>query len=402
MKAKTIWKQRNVTLMVSLMGAAGLSAASVAPVFADPLFAQTNLVSDQPGVAKITDPSLVNSWGISESSTSPFWIADNGTGLSTLYAVPGATPPVTKNPLTVTINPASGSATAAPTGTVFNGSAGAGFSIDGSKAIFLFDSEDGAISGWNPAFGTGSTAVVAVDHGSPNPSLGAVYKGLAISTLDGGTLYATNFRAGTVEAYDTSFNPVLTGEFVDPSLPAGYAPFNDEVINGALYVTYAVQDAAKHDDVAGPGNGIVDIFNLDGTFDKRLVSNGGALDSPWGMAIAPSSFGEFAGDLLVGNFGNGEINAYNATTGTWIGALDGTSGNPLVIDGLWALTIGNGAAGGSLNTLYFTAGPDGESHGLFGSLAVVPELSTWAMMLAGFAGLGLAAYRKQRTSIEAA
>jgi uncharacterized protein (TIGR03118 family) len=398
MKAKTIWKQPNVTLMVSLMGATGLLAASAAPAAADPLFTQTNLVSDQPGVAKITDPSLVNSWGISEGPSTPFWISDNGTGLSTLYAVPGLTPPVTKLGLTVTINPASGSATAAPTGTVFNGTSG--FSIDGSKAIFLFDSEDGAISGWNPAFG--STAIVAVDHGSPNPSLNAVYKGLAMSTFDGGTLYATNFRAGTVEAYDTSFNPTLTGEFVDPSLPAGYAPFNDKVINGELYVTYAVQDAAKHDDMAGPGNGIVDIFNLDGTFDKRLVSNGGALDSPWGMAIAPSSFGEFAGDLLVGNFGNGEINAYNATTGTWIGALDGTSGNPLVIDGLWALTFGNGAGGGSLNTLYFTAGPDGESHGLFGSLAVVPELSTWAMMLAGFAGLGLTAYRSRRTSIEAA
>jgi uncharacterized protein (TIGR03118 family) len=369
------------------------------PASADPLFNVTNLVSDQPGVAKITDPSLVNSWGITESSTSPFWISDNGTGLSTLYAVPGSMPPVTKNPLTVTINPATGSATAAPTGTVFNGTSG--FTIAGSKAIFLFDSEDGAISGWNPAFGTGSTAIVAVDHGSPNPSLGAVYKGLAISSLNGGTLYATNFRAGTVEAYDSSFNPTLPGGFVDTSLPTGFAPFNDEVINGDLYVTYAKQDAAKHDDVAGLGNGFVDVFNLDGTGEHRLISNG-LLDSPWGMAIAPSSFGSFAGDLLVGNFGNGEINAYNATTGTFIGTLDGADGNPLVIDGLWALTIGNGAAGGSLNTLYFTAGPDGESHGLFGSLAVVPELSTWAMMLAGFAGLGLAAYRKQRTSIEAA
>ena len=255
-----------------------------------------------------------------------------------------------------------------------------------ARQYFCSNSEDGAISGWNPAFGTGSTAIVAVDHGSPNPSLSAVYKGLAISSLNGGTLYATNFRAGTVEAYNTSFNPVLTGGFVDTSLPAGFAPFNDEVINGDLYVTYAKQDAAKHDDVAGLGNGFVDVFNLDGTGEHRLISNG-LLDLPWGMAIAPSSFGSFAGDLLVGNFGNGEINAYNATTGTFIGTLDGADGNPLVIDGLWALTIGNGAAGGSLNTLYFTAGPDGESHGLFGSLAVVPELSTWAMMLADSPGL---------------
>jgi uncharacterized protein (TIGR03118 family) len=393
MIAKTNASSRGTAVKFSLTSAAMLCAAGMVPASADPLFNVTNLVSDQPGVAKITDPSLVNSWGITESSTSPFWISDNGTGLSTLYAVPGSMPPVTKNPLTVTINPATGSATAAPTGTVFNGTSG--FTIAGSKAIFLFDSEDGAISGWNPAFGTGSTAIVAVDHGSPNPSLGAVYKGLAISSLNGGTLYATNFRAGTVEAYDSSFNPTLPGGFVDTSLPTGFAPFNDEVINGDLYVTYAKQDAAKHDDVAGLGNGFVDVFNLDGTGEHRLISNG-LLDSPWGMAIAPSSFGSFAGDLLVGNFGNGEINAYNATTGTFIGTLDGADGNPLVIDGLWALTIGNGAAGGSPNTLYFTAGPDGESHGLFGSLAVVPEMSTWAMLLLGFAGLSFAGYRTSR------
>jgi uncharacterized protein (TIGR03118 family) len=153
--------------------------------------------------------------------------------------------------------------------------------------------------------------------------------------------------------------------------------------------------------VAGLGHGFVDVFNLNGTFDERLISQG-LLDSPWGMQIAPSSFGSFAGDLLVGNFRNGMINAYNATTGAFIGTLDGSDGNPLVIDGLWGLTIGNGAGGGSLNTLYFTAGPDGENHGLFGSLTVVPELSTWAMMLAGFAGLGLASYRSRRTSVEAA
>jgi uncharacterized protein (TIGR03118 family) len=270
--------------------------------------------------------------GISESPGSPgspgspFWISDNGTGLSTLYAVPGAPPPVTKVPLTVTINPAAGAASAAPTGTVFNSSTGSGFTIAGKKAIFLFDSEDAAISGWNPAFGTGSTAIVAVDHGNPDPSLNAVYKGLAISTLNGGILYATNFRAGTVEAYDSSFNPAVLppGAFVDPSLPKGSAPFNDEVINGELYVTYAKQDAAKHDDVAGLGNGFVDVFNLDGSAEHRLIANG-LLDSPWGMAIAPSSFGSFAGDLLVGNFGNGWINAYDPMTGRstarWTGAM---------------------------------------------------------------------------------
>jgi uncharacterized protein (TIGR03118 family) len=178
-------------------------------------------------------------------------------------------------------------------------------------------------------------------------------------------------------------------------LPAGYAPFNDKVFGSDLYVTYAVQDAAKHDDVAGAGNGIVDVFNVDGAFERRLIDNGplSKLDSPWGMEMAPSSFGQFAGDLLVGNFGDGKINAYNATTGAFIGTLNGANGNPLVIDGLWALTIGNGANGGSLNSLYFTAGPNGEGDGLFGSLTVAPEPSTWAMMLLGFAGLGFAGYR---------
>jgi uncharacterized protein (TIGR03118 family) len=211
-------------------------------------------------------------------------------------------------------------------------------------------------------------------------------------------LYATNFRAGTIEAYNSSFAPAgLPGNFTDPDLPLGYAPFNDKVINGELYVTYAKQDAEKHDDDAGAGHGFVDIFNLDGTLKERLISRG-ALDSPWGLQIAPSSFGSFAGDLLVGNFGNGMINAYNATTGAFVGALDGSDGSPLVIGGLWGLTIGNGsAAGGSLNTLFFTAGPNGESDGLFGSLAV-PEPSTWAMMLIGFVGLAFAGFKRARKS----
>jgi uncharacterized protein (TIGR03118 family) len=396
MTAKTIGTQREITLIVSLMGAAGLLAASAAPAFADTLFNQTNLVSDIPGLAKVTDPNLVNAWGISESPTSPFWISDNGAGLTTLYSVP---PPAIV-PLVVTIPGAVTSTASAPTGQVFNFLAPTGaFKLhNGNPAAFLFDSEDGAISGWNG----GHTADIMV-----NNTPGAVYKGLAISDFKSGaqkgTLYATNFRAGTIDAFDSGFNQTLMGDFVDPNLPAGYAPFNDRVINGELYVTYAVQDAAKHDDVSGPGNGIVDIFNLDGSFDERLISNGqgSALNSPWGMEIAPSSFGQFAGDLLVGNFGDGEIHAYNATTGAFIGTLDGANGNPLVIDGLWALTIGNGGNGGSLNTLYFTAGPDGENHGLFGALTAAPEPSTWAMMLLGFTGLGFAGYRRGAKALRA-
>jgi len=392
MKAKTIGTQRDVTLMVSLMGAAGLLAASAAPVSADTLFNQLNLVSDIPGLAHVTDPNLVNSWGISESSTSPFWISDNGTGLSTLYHVPGTGPlSVSIVPLVVTIPGAVTGTPSAPTGQVFNSLAGSGaFKLNnGNPAAFLFDSEDGAISGWNG----GTSAEIKV-----NNTPGAVYKGLAISDFKSGalngTIYATNFRAGTIDAFDSSFNPTLMGDFVDPNLPAGYAPFNDRVFGNDLYVTYAVQDADKHDDVAGPGNGIVDVFNVDGAFERRLIDNGGALNSPWGLEMAPSSFGQFAGDLLVGNFGDGKINIYNPTTGAWIDTLNGPNGDPLVIDGLWALTIGNGGSGGSLNALYFTAGPNGEGDGLFGTLTAAPEPSTWAMMLLGFTGLGFAGYRR--------
>ena len=378
----------NVSRFLTSCGAVFMISASVVPATAQLRVDQTNLVSDISGLAKLTDPDLVNAWGISFGPTSPFWISDNGTGLSTLYSVPGSGPPTaSKVGLTVTVPPTAGGTTSAPTGQVFNGGPGFG----GAK--FLFDSEDGVISGWKGPGGTDT--VIGVDKGSA-----AVYKGLAISDpgMSDAVLYATNFRAGTIEVYDPSFAPAILppGSFTDPGLPEGYAPFNDKVINGELYVTYAKQDADKHDDEAGLGNGFVDVFNLDGTMKGRLISNG-ALDSPWGLQIAPASFGPLAGDLLVGNFGNGMINAYNPTTGAFVGTLDGTDGGPLVIDGLWGLTVGNGsAAGGSLNSLYFTAGPNGESDGLFGSLAV-PEPSTWAMLLIGFGALGVAAMRRRRT-----
>ena len=381
----------NISRFLMSCGTVLMISASVAPAAAQLRVDQTNLVSDIPGLAKITDPDLVNAWGISSGPTLPFWISDNGKGVATLYAVPASgSPSVSKNSLTVTILPATGAATSAPTGQVFNDTTGFDLKNGRGKALFLFTSEDGAITGWNG----GADAVVRVDNGNTDPLKNSVYKGLAISNDNGGTLYATNFRFGRIDAFDSNFAPTLTAptDFVDPNLPKGYAPFNDKVINGELYVTYAKQDAEKHDDVPGAGNGFVDIFNLDGTLKERLISRG-ALDSPWGLEIAPASFGSFAGDLLVGNFGNGMINAYDPNTGAPKGTLDGRDGNPLVIDGLWGLTIGNGsAAGGSLNTLFFTAGPNGESDGLFGSLAV-PEPSTWAMMLLGFAGLAFSGYR---------
>jgi uncharacterized protein (TIGR03118 family) len=324
-------------------------------------FVQTNLVSDIPGEAALTDPSLVNPWGISFSANSPFWISDNGSGVSTLYNGGGA-----KIPLTVTIpTPAGGTPPSAPTGTVFNGTTG--FNVaPNTPAAFIFDTEDGTVSGWSG----GTSAVLEVD----NSSSGAVYKGLAIGNNGSGNfLYASNFNSGKIDVFNSSFAPTtLSGSFTDPNLPAGYAPFNIQDLNGDLFVTYAKQDAAKHDDVAGPGNGFVDEYDLNGDLLGRLVSNG-PLDSPWGLAIAPSGFGNFGGDLLVGNFGDGTINAFNPTDGDFVGTLDGPSGNPIVIQGLWGLAFGNGGAAGDPGTLYFTAGIPGdgmiEDHGLFGSLS---------------------------------
>ena len=383
----------NVNTLFSACGAAVVVSLSVAQASADQRVAQTNLVSNIPGVAKFTDPDLVNAWGMSEAPTSPIWVSDNGTGLSTLYAVPGSGgEPVTKKGLVVTIPPAppaSGAVadTSAPTGQVFNNTNGFDMKNGNGNAVFMFASEDGAISAWNG----GTSASIEVK--TPD----AVYKGLAISNKDGGTLYATNFHTGTIEAYNSSFKAAkLPGNFVDKELPGGYAPFNAEDIGGKLYVTYAVQDAAKHDDVAGLGNGLHRRVQP----RRHLRASGWprteALNSPWGMAIAPSSFGSLAGDLLVGNFGNGKINAYNLDTRAWMGTVDGADGSALVIDGLWGLMVGNGAGGGLANALYFTAGPNGESNGLFGSLTAVPEPSTWAMLLAGFGALGLAGMRRRR------
>jgi uncharacterized protein (TIGR03118 family) len=369
---------------------------------------QTNLVSDLAGVAAVQDPHLVNPWGISESSKSPFWISDNNAGVATLYngqgqpQPPGNNPPL--NPLVVSI-PTPGDtlgASGAPTGTVFNldGGAMGGFTVSGvdkegnsitASAVFLFATEDGTIVGWNPSVNpqgfesakAGTYAIIAVD----NSQTGAVYKGLTIATSDTpifaddanstSVLYASNFRSGAVDVFDANFNPVKLpkGAFTDPNLPDGYAPFNVQVLGGKVYVTYAKQDAAKHDDVAGPGNGFVDVYNLDGSpglagGNVRLISRG-PLDSPWGLAIAPDGFGTLRGDLLVGNFGNGKINAFDPTSGTFLGNLKDPDGEPIQIDGLWALKVGNGGSGGDANTVYFTAGLFHETHGLFGSLAPV-------------------------------
>ena len=352
------------------------------PASAGPLFLKTNLVTNNQSAntARITDPNLVNAWGLAASAGSPFWVGDNGTGVSTLYTVNPLTNAVTKNALTVTI-PGNGTVT----GVAFNG-VGA-FSADN----FLFASEDGTISGWRGALGT--TAQV-LQLGSP----ANVYKGTAFATVAGNSyLYAANFRSGTVDVVKSNAgSPNLTGHFADPTLPAGYAPFNIKLLNGRLFVTYALQDAAKHDDVAGLGNGFVDSFDLQGNFLARIASQG-TLDSPWGLAVAPASFGSFSGDLLVGNFGDGTIAAFDLLTNSFDGLLMDINNSVLSIDGLWALSTGNDKSGGSSQKLYFTAGPNDESNGLFGVIQV-PEPMTVSIFGLGLASVMAARRRKKKAA----
>lgn len=378
----------------------GAQAAPTGNVQSGGTVLQTNLVSDLPGVADVTDPNLVNPWGISESGGSPFWLSDNNAGVSTLYST--ATPPIATVPLVVSIPTPVATTGGTPSGTVFNtASASGAFKVTGVNSsgqtvsaapAFLFDTEDGTILGWAPSV-EATSAIIALDNSGnnftnpdPNQQTGAVYKGLAIATSSTpiiasdpnstALLYAANFRAGTIDVYDGSWNKVMTsGAFTDPALPAGYAPFNVQVLNGKLYVTYARQDAAKHDDVGGPHHGFVDVYNLDGTpglpWGVRLIS-GGPLDSPWGLAIAPTGFAGFTAPgsdqvLLVGNFKSGRIQAFDASTGTGLGGLRDPDGQPISINRLWALRVGNGGSGGAADTVYFTAGIFDESHGLFGS-----------------------------------
>ncbi len=376
MRSLRFMRPRFVRVWPLLAPAVALSAVLLLAHQAAPLahasqgfYQQTNLVSDLPGVAKVTDPHLINSWGILHNSTSPFWIADNGTGVSTLYN--GAGTPIA---LVVTIPPPGGSpagTTAAPTGVVFNGTSGFVVSngTTSGPARFIFSTEDGTISGWNPAVNP-TNAILEVDNSQASPS--AVYKGLAMGSNATGTfLYATNFRAGTVDVFDSSFHQVsLAGSFTDPSLLPGYAPFGIANIGGELYVTYALQNAEKHDDVAGPAHGFVNIYDTNGNLIRRLVTRG-RLNSPWGLALAPSSFGRFSNDLLIGNFGDGRINAIDPATGDFLGQLRDTNNNPITINGLWGLDFGNGANAGPTTMLFFTSGLNDEADGLFGSIVSV-------------------------------
>jgi uncharacterized protein (TIGR03118 family) len=325
-------------------------------------YQQTNLISDVPALAAATDASLVNPWGLARSATSPWWIALNGTGLATLSNGMGVI-----QALVVTVPGLPGATgPAAPTGTVFNGTATDFLLSAGTPAHFLFVTEEGTISGWN----AGTSAVLVVNNSST-----AVYKGLTIaSSLGANFLYAANFKAGTVDVFDHAFKPVTlgTGAFQDPQLPKGYAPFNVQSVGASIYVTFAQTEAGSIDEVHGPGKGFVDVFSPTGVLQKRLQS-GTWFNAPWGVALAPASFGRFSNLILVGQFGSGKIAAFDPVSGNFRGFMTDAKERPLIIDGLWALGFGNGATAGPINTLFFTAGLDDEAHGLFGTLTPLAD-----------------------------
>jgi uncharacterized protein (TIGR03118 family) len=334
-------------------------------------YVQRNLVSDLAGVAKFQDPNLVNPWGLSHSPTGPWEVSDNGTGLATRYKGNGmGVTPV------VTIPAPGGGPGGAPTGNVFNPTSDFVVSEGGASgpSQFIFATEDGTISGWNPGVDP-THAIIAVDRSGIRQGKfrGAVYKGLALGQNgSGNALFATDFRFGTVEEFDAQFH--LVASFTDPVLAADcpikgqcFAPFGIQDIGGNLFVSFALQDSAHHDDVKGPGNGFVDIFDTSGNLVRRFASQG-TLDSPWGLVLASSGFGQFSNDLLVGNFGDGRINAFDPASGSFLGQLQNQSGQPISINGLWGLAFGNGGMAGDTNTLFFASGLNDEADGLFGSI----------------------------------
>jgi len=392
---KSVKRRTSATFLVLIaagsLGLTGLAASASANPIANQAYQQTNLVSDIPGLALHTDPNLRNSWGTSTGPGLPIWVSDNATGAATLYDGQGNPQPGPGNQQLVVSIPAPPSAgpgaAGTPDGTAFNPTPD-GFAISengvSAPARFLFATEDGTIAGWNPAVDP-THAVTAVDRSTVTDQAGdhgAVYKGLALVTTPAGKfLYATNFRFGTIEVFDSNFH--LVNSFTDPTVPAGFAPFGIHNIGGNLYVTFAKQDAAKHDDDAGPGNGFVDVFSPNGVLLQRLASQG-RLNSPWAVTQAPPTFGAFGGDILVGNFGDGRISAYNPATGQFLGQLR-NHGGPITISGLWGLRFPAGSLNAAPGALYFTAGPNDESDGLLGDIIPRAKLTTADMNLWGAA-----------------
>jgi uncharacterized protein (TIGR03118 family) len=326
----------------------------------------TDLVSDGSVPAAHIDPNLVNAWGLAFNPNGFAWVADNGTGKATLYDGQG-------NPQTLVVtipSAAGGSVPGRPTGIVFNGTGQFAVRLLGgmpASSAFIFASEDGTISGWAPSVSP-TNAILAVNNSASE----AIYKGLALAANgEGNFLYATDFHNAKIDVFDMNFQQVtLSGSFEDPGIPEGFAPFGIQNLNGNLYVTYAQQDEDAEDDVTGAGLGFVDVFDANGHLIRRVASRG-ALNAPWGLAIAPADFGHFSNRLLVGNFGDGLINAYDVATGQFLGELRDGSGQPISIDGLWGIAFGNGIQRQPTNVLFFTAGPNDEEGGLYGRIEAI-------------------------------
>jgi uncharacterized protein (TIGR03118 family) len=342
-------------------------------------YAQINLVSDIPGMAANTDANLKNPWGMSFSATSPFWVSNQVTGTSTLYDGAGNI-----QSLVVTI-PGSTTPPSGPTGQVKTPTGTTGFVLpNGNPAAFIFDTLNGTIAGWNG----GNAAVTKVT------TAGAVYTGLAIGSVGSNAyLYAADTGSGPqIRVYDSTYNPVtLTGNFTDPNAVAGFVPFNVQAIGSQLYVTYA-QLGPRGAPLPG---GYVDVFNTDGTFVKRAATGNG-LYAPWGVTLAPSGFGDFSNDLLVGNFGNGEILAFDPANANFLGVLDGRNGQPIVNDFLWALDTRTGGTNDNPNAVYFTAGINNQTDGLFGDLIAVPEPAALGLAVFGISGMLGYAWRRHK------
>lgn len=379
-------------MVVVACGGGGSSGGSSSGTAANPVdppatstYADTALVSNKTGVvAAVTtiDDNLQNPWGIAVAPGLPFWVADNNANLSTLYSGTGQieTETITgSNNVGIAIPASAAGVDSNPTGQVYNASGG--FLIPTSRgqetALFIYDGEGGTIAAW--AQDSGATAVTAYDDGVVNGSAHAVYKGLAIGTVDGATyLYATDLHNNKVDVFDTTFaKPAsMQGKFVDPNIPTGFVPFGIEAVNGQLYVTYAMQDAAMHDEVTGAGLGYIDVFDLSGNFVSRFAS-AGTLNAPWGIAVAPTGFGSIAGDILIGNFGDGKINIYtpNGSLATYVGQLTVANGGTFAVPGLWTLVFGNGDPDKPLTTLFYTAGFSDQTDGVFGSIVVTTAFS---------------------------